>query len=139
MVSFGKGSGKRLLHEDGFAERSNPLRPLPVVRCRGTWQDQIRFCPLHANAIVGEEVIRRQAELSRRVGHPLRLLVANPHDITIRMLEGHPQVVTRVEMVKVDARNAESRHFRLPCCEFAVIPAAHGLRLSCRCLVLCQS
>ena len=109
-IRFRQTPGKGLLHQHMRAERRHLLHPLPVAGRRWTQHHQIRLRLVQTGPMIREHLRIRQLKIFARALHPLRLLVRDPHDLCIRMLERLPQQITHVKVIKVDPRNAPLFH-----------------------------
>ncbi len=111
-VGLGERAGERLLDQDVDAMRGDPLGPDAVRRGGGAEDREIGPGLLQALVGVGEDAVRSEAEVARRVAHALRLLVGDADDLRVGTLESVPEEVAHVEVVEIDPDNFQASHAR---------------------------
>jgi hypothetical protein len=78
--------------------------------CRRTEDHQIGPRPLETFAIIGEDLAIRQTEVAARLCHSRRCLVADTHDLRLRMAHYHSQQIAHMKMIEVDPGHSHSLH-----------------------------
>ncbi len=87
-IGLGERGGEGLLHQDVHAVLGHAAGPFAMRGGGGAEDHEIGLRLFQARAVVGENAVCRQAEIARRLLHPLRLLIADADDLRLRMLGG---------------------------------------------------
>ena len=107
MRGLGGGRGEGLLDQDVQARRRDPLDIGGVVGGGGAEDGQIGRVAGEAGLEIGEDAVGRDAEGRDGAGHPCRDRSQRPDDLSPRMLVHLAQQVAHVEVVEVDADDAQ--------------------------------
>ena len=109
-VRFRQAAGEGFLHQQMDVERGDLCDPFAVFRGGGAEDHEIGRSLFQTGAVVGEDAVRAEAEVLRRLLHPGRLFVADADDLHVRMLESLPKQIAHVEVVEVNTRDAPAFH-----------------------------
>lgn len=129
-IGLGQRSGEGFLHDDVGAKWGDLGNPVAVIRSGGTEDDDVGLRLLHAGAVVGEDLGIGEAEIPLGVHEACGLLIANAHDLGVRVLGGLAQQVAHVEVIEIDAGDAP--FFAHRGCIEAEVPGDDNLDLFCR-------
>ena len=104
---LGEGGGEGFLDKDVQARRSDPLDIGGMVGGGGAEDGEIGLRPGQAGVHIGEDAVGRDGEGRDGAGHACRVCVADARDLGPGMVVHLAQQVAHVEVVEVDADDAQ--------------------------------
>jgi hypothetical protein len=103
FIGIGERRGKRFFEDDVNTVRGNFFNP-PAMRIGfRTEQHDVGLQPFKTVIDIRKEAVLGNLEPGRCIAHPLWLFIAKCDDFRLWMLVGHPQVISHMHMVEINA------------------------------------